>query len=59
MSLATAEVGTTFISRAGDLAGTVSTITNQLLRELGYSVDLKMLRTEVERLLRLANAPYP
>jgi hypothetical protein len=58
-SLANAEVGTTFISRTGDLAGTVSVITNQLLRELGYSIDLNALRAEVERLLRLANAPYP
>jgi len=57
-SLATAELGTTFISRTGDLAGSVATITNQLLRKLGYSVELKALRAEVERLLRLANAPY-
>jgi hypothetical protein len=59
VSLATAELGTTFISRTSELAGSVATITNQLLRELGYSVDLKTLRAEVERLLRLANAPYP
>ena len=58
-SLATAELGTTFISRTSDLAGSVAIITNQLLRELGYSVDLKALRAEVDRLLRLANAPYP
>jgi Putative DNA-binding domain len=58
-SLATAELGTTFTSRTGDLAGSVATVTNQLLRELGFSVDLKMLRAEVERLLRVANAPYP
>lgn len=57
-SIATAELGTTFISRAGELAGTVSTVTDQLLRSLEYSIELKMLRAELERLLRLANAPY-
>lgn len=56
-ALANAELGTTFISRAGELPGTVSTVANQLLRGLGYSIDLNALRTEVERLLRLANAP--
>ena len=56
---ASAELGTTFIARTSDLPGTVATITNQLLRELGYSIDLKALRAEVERLLQLANAPYP
>jgi hypothetical protein len=54
-SMATAELGTTFISRAGELAGTVSTDTNQLLRSLAYYIDLNMLRREVERLLHLAN----
>lgn len=56
---AKAEVGTTFISRSADIADTVSTITNQLLRGLGYSADLNTLRAEVKRLLRLANTPYP
>jgi hypothetical protein len=57
-SLSSAELGTTFISRSGELAGTVSTITNQLLRGLGYSIDLKELRAEMERLLCLAKTLY-
>lgn len=57
-SLTRAELGTTLISRTTDLSDTVSTITNQLLRGLGYSADLKTLRVEVGRLLRLANSRY-
>lgn len=56
-SLARAELGTNYISRTTELPGTVATITNQLLRNLGYSADLQTLRVEVMRLLRFANTP--
>ncbi|HXM59829.1 MAG TPA: ATP-binding protein [Terriglobales bacterium] len=57
-SIASGEVGATFISRTADLSVTVSAITNQLLRGLGFSADLETLRAEVKRLLRLADMRY-
>lgn len=53
-STARAELEIEFISAGDDTSAAVSTLTNQLLRGLGYSADLNVLRANIMHMLQLA-----